>query len=1208
MKTYRLFLGLLSLIPPAAEAQFNYTTYNGTAIITSYTGPGGALSIPSTLGGLPVTGIEGSGFENKGITTVAIPASVTNIEVQEFAPNDSLTSFTVDTNNTAYSSAGGVLFDKSRATLFEYPPGLTGSYTIPSSVTTVGQNAFAAAYFLSGVTIPTSVTNIGPTGFGYCFDLTSVTIPDSVTSIGPDAFINCYNLPAITVAAGNPSYISVGGVLFDKAETTLEEYPTGLDGNYTIPDGVTTVGTNAFILCDGLSGLTIPASAMNLADGAFAECAGLTNVILGAGVSYISASAFGGCEELVTINVNSNNPNFSSLDGVVLNKNQSMLVRFPPGVTGSYTTPGNVTSIADYAFQDCELRDVIISGNVASVGFYSFQGCGYLTNVTMSEGVVSIGEFAFGDCPSLASVTIPASVGSLPYGAFAYCDFGSVYFEGNAPVTDPSAFLGDSGTIYFLPGTSGWAPTFDGLATVLEGAPNPNGALEVMILPAGAANAGAEWQVDDGLPQPSGAVVLGLSVGPHTISFTTVSDWMAPSNQTISVVADVTNTASGTYAEEAAPASDFTFVTNRASITITSYVGLGGSVEIPSTINGLPVTAIGAQAFYAISTLAAVTIPDSVTNVGDNAFNSCAALAEVTVSDGVSNIGFGIFQDCFSLSEVTFRGAVTSIGDYAFASCFDLTGLTIQDSVTNLGQYAFYGTGLTNVTIPAGLTNIGEAAFLACSALPAIVVDPANPAYTDVAGVLFNKNQAELVQYPDGNPAMSYTISNTVTSIADTAFEDCNLTNITIATSVTNIGNYSFENCVFLAGVTIPNSVVSIGNEGFAFCNGLTNVVLPASVTDLGSIPFANCANMTAITAASGNPAYSSVNGVLYNKAGTLLAEYPGGVGGNLTIPNGVGDVGSQAVENCQITSVTIPGSVTNIENFGFSGCGALGSVIMTNGVTAIGVAAFQNCYVLTNVVLPPSLTNIGYSAFSDCSALRTVIIPSAAQILTDYAFSYCGSLVAAYFEGDAPPDDSTVFVNDSDATVYYLPGATGWNSTFGTAPTTELAGIAITANPSNGQAPLPVNFTAAATNSAGNPVTNWNWSFGDGSTSEVQNPSHTYTGIGIFSAAVVETNGAGVPVAGEVTSVEVSFFPVEFGISGVSVSGGNLVLDGTNGVAGATYVVLASTNLALPLSQWTPTATNFLGASGNFSITVSNAVDSQFSKRFYILQMDKHY
>lgn len=164
-----------------------------------------------------------------------------------------------------------------------------------------------------------------------------------------------------------------------------------------------------------------------------------------------------------------------------------------------------------------------------------------------------------------------------------------------------------------------------------------------------------------------------------------------------------------------------------------------------------------------------------------------------------------------------------------------------------------------------------------------------------------------------------------------------------------------------------------------------------------------------------------------------------------------------------------------------------------------------------------------------------------------------------------------------------------------------ELLPIAITANPTSGPAPLTVSFTAAAVDNADNPVTNWNWDFGDGSTSTAQNPSHIYTAIGAFTAAVVETNSAGIPLAGAAATIQST--PPQPGISGFSVSGANLVLNATNGVSGLTYYVLTSTNVAVPLNQWLPVTTNILSASGNFTITVSNSFSPVIPQRFYILK-----
>ena len=217
----------------------------------------------------------------------------------------------------------------------------------------------------------------------------------------------------------------------------------------------------------------------------------------------------------------------------------------------------------------------------------------------------------------------------------------------------------------------------------------------------------------------------------------------------------------------------------------------------------------------------------------------------------------------------------------------------------------------------------------------------------------------------------------------------------------------------------------------------------------------------------------------------------------------------------------------------------------------------------------------MGIFTFADCPKLATVIIHGGVSSFGVDAFVYASGLTGVYSIGNAPaqPDPST-FTGDTGATVYYLAGTTGWGSSFGGLPTVELEPIVITANPTSGPAPLTVSFTAAAVDNDDNPVTNWNWDFGDVSTSAAQNPSHLYTAIGVFTAAVVETNSAGIPMAGAVATIQSTL--AQPGISGLSISGANLVLDATNGQSGQTYYVLTSTNVALPLNQWLPVTTNF--------------------------------
>jgi len=462
---------------------------------------------------------------------------------------------------------------------------------------------------------------------------------------------------------------------------------------------------------------------------------------------------------------------------------------------------------------------------------------------------------------------------------------------------------------------------------------------------------------------------------------------------------------------------DFTYTTTNGTITITGYIGPGGNVAIPDTINGLPVTTIGASAFY-----------------------SCTSLTSITIPNGVTSIEVGAFQNCFSL---------------------------------------------TNVLIPASVTSLGTPdAFWGCLNLAAITVDALNLVYSSVDGVLFNKNRTTLTECPEGKGS-SYTIPNGTTSIGEHAFDGCrSLTNVTIPSSVTSIGNSAFSDCYGLTSVTIPNSVTSIGNSAFYYCTSLTNVTIPGSVTYIGNGAFSECTSLTnvlipasvtnleitafwgcpnlaAITVDALNLVYSSVGGVLFNKNRTTLTEYPEGKGPSYTIPNGTTSIGEGAFDGCSgltnvtipnsvtrigdsafeycisLTSVTIPNSVSSIGDSAFFYCNSLTSVAIPNSVTSIGDSAFEYCLSLTSVTIPNSVTSIGDYAFSSCISLTSVTIPGSVTYIGDGAFSECSGLGSFYFKDNAPSLGGWhVFTDDPSATVYYLPGTTGWGTTFAGRPT----------------------------------------------------------------------------------------------------------------------------------------------------------------------------
>ena len=234
---------------PVEEAPINSIKYKITGdevAITDYdTEASGALTIPATIEGKPVTSISERAFMSCiSLTSITIPNSVTSIGRFAFVYCSSLTTIEVGVGNVNYTDVNGVLFNKEKTALLTYPAGKTGAnYTIPDSVTSIGEDVFWECSSLTSITIPDSVTSIGDRAFKGCHNLTSITIPDSVTSIGKEAFLFCTSLTSIT-----------------------------------IPDSVTSIGVDAFWQCTNLTSITIGDSVTSIGEEAFHACTSLTVV------------------------------------------------------------------------------------------------------------------------------------------------------------------------------------------------------------------------------------------------------------------------------------------------------------------------------------------------------------------------------------------------------------------------------------------------------------------------------------------------------------------------------------------------------------------------------------------------------------------------------------------------------------------------------------------------------------------------------------------------------------------------------------------------------------------------------------------------------------------------------------------------------------------------------------------------------------------
>lgn len=421
-------------------------------------------------------------------------------------------------------------------------------------VTQIGKSAFCGCDFKGSVTLPKGLTQIGAGAFLNCFNLTGVTIPQGVTSIGDNAFLNCRNLTSVV-----------------------------------IPEGVTSIGVRAFGACYGLTSVTIPKSVTSIGEPAFSGC--LNNIFVDEG-----------------------NASYSSVDGVLFNKDHTTLIAYP-------------ANRADTAYK--------IPEGVTSIGNWAFQTCWYLTDVTIPESMTSIGNYAFAWSDELNAITIAKSVTSIGKGAFSYCTgLKDVYYTGsrtqwkNIKIADENepllnATLHLNPVNYVASGTCGenltWTLRLDGTLTI-----SGTGTMQDY-----------EYTTDDNGDR-------------HT-----TAPWYAYSPTKLVIEDGVTYI--GHYA----------------------FLGCGltGSVTIPETVTGLgwesfglcggltdvtipaSLTKIRYGTFNGCTGLTSVVIPEGVPMIDGIAFAGCTGLTSIMIPESVTKIEWGAFRDCSNLKDVYYVGS-----------------------------------------------------------------------------------------------------------------------------------------------------------------------------------------------------------------------------------------------------------------------------------------------------------------------------------------------------------------------------------------------------------------------------------------------------------------------------------------------------------------------------------------------------------------------
>ena len=1009
-----------------ADIQYDYDEVNHTATVMGYGGAfSGSLEIPATVEynneTYTVTAINASAFKNYyTMTNVTLPNTITIIGMDAFRGCRNAT------------------------------------INIPESLIALGEGAFADCDHLTSVTLPEGLTSIPALAFYSCSALTEVHLPSTLTSIGIRAFGICTNLEIIFSAATTPPVCQVGNgndTFLSVPSGCVAQVPFGYYNVYHTAPGWSSLNVNqggfSYTMNEGITetiitgvydntfgDLVIPEMMNNrptttIVPNAFRNKSGITSLTLSSSMATIGAQAFADCSDLTAINVNANNANYTSVDGVLLSKDGKTLIAYPAGKTdANYSIPAGVENITNNAFEGAIVTSVNLpaslsfttnfrnafygANHIASMtvdanhtnmkavngvlfskdgtnliyyprgkaGQYNvpsgvtyilshaFAECAQLSGITLNDELVSIEMYAFSKCTGLNTITLPAGITSINFATFIDCtNLKTVNFLGNISNIGSQAFR--------------------------------NTGLVSLTLPATVSDIGSYAFAQCTSLAEVTCEVLYLFIPSGENIFYGVDTYDIPLYVVASQVGNyASNQPWASFSVRPMPTPNGYLLYTWSDVNYTAHVAgvsdkqaISGDLVIPGTVkrnNGRTYTviAIDAEAFAECANLTSVVIPHTVESIGTGAFYFCEGITELTIGRNVTAIYDYAFQGCSGLETIHYYPVNCQTGYSGIWNNCGTTARTldIKNCVQSIPNNAFYNLkGLGNVTIPSSVTSIGELAF----------------SQSGLTSVSLGSNVKTLGNMAFASSGLTSVDLQNVETLGNAAFYDCaNLATLTLRNSQQTISESCFENCTSLNNVHIPSGVRTIGKQAFKGCTGLTNLVfdnpfqgqlttiseeafsgcgltavdIPNTVTTVGDWAFYGNTNLTTASIGTGMQYMGSI--IFYNCTNLATIDY---WATQCTYTGGWGGTGTGT------KTLNIHNGVNYIPGSAFSGL-ILNEVTIPNGVTFIGEYAFAYCENLTEITIPNSVTMIGEAAFAG-NQLATITLGSGLTSIGEYAF-----------------------------------------------------------------------------------------------------------------------------------------------------------------------------------------------------------------------------